>query len=321
MLRRCLHSKLSNYFFIKIIRSKAYKTILIRGVVIWAMAGVMFVGGVVALLTDIVLLTSTYANGRTDRGATSKLRPTGFHARISNGRASLFILRGGGNVRIYVAGFNKHVMSIVIPSGSNIVHSIILNFSSVRSCVGFPSSFNTAVKHCTGHVGRNGVAISKMRCRLPHGGCNRYLRKNPGKCRCRIFSTHRLDDRILRLACLSGSKRRNFPNGLAYGIAFSLASSSTVSVHCDTRASHAAIIGVAGRSCFGLSNSPSGSGSSCLLAVSTSTCAPISDAFVAASRVISMRNASVSFHAPATINTHVSGSFRRLGGNGNCSRG
>lgn len=253
--------------------------------------------------------------------ASSNLMGDGFRARINKGGASLCMLHGRGGVRIYIAGFKKHVISMVIPSGRKIVHSMMLNFSSVRSCVDGPSSFNTDVNHCTGHVGRKGFALSKIRCRLPHGGCKRYLRNNPGKFRCRMCSTGRIKPRRLRLACLSGSNRRNFPNGVAYGIVVGLASSGTVSVGCRTRASGPAVIGVAGRSCFGLSKSTN-DGTSRLLAVSTSTCAPISDAFVADNRVMAIRNAPVSFHAPAPIKGHVgSFSFIRLGGNGNCSRG
>ncbi len=144
----------------------------------WVVGGV---GGTV-LDTNImaILVTSYYRRPRYGL-ATSNLSPRGFTARMGNGTAGLCAVGGTGNVRIYMAGFNNHVMSVVIPSGSNIVHSIILNFSDVTSCVDGPDSFNTTVKHCTGHVGLKRVAVSNRRVRLPAGGFNRYLRKNPRK--------------------------------------------------------------------------------------------------------------------------------------------
>lgn len=97
------------------------------------------------------------------------------------GPIGLCALGGTTKVRMYMAGFNKHVMSVVIPSGGKGLGSMILNFSDVTSCRGVPDSFNTSVKHCTGHVGGKIVMVSKRAVRLPRGGFNRYLRKNPGK--------------------------------------------------------------------------------------------------------------------------------------------
>lgn len=268
------------------------------------------------------ILVATYTScGGSRILARSNLDGDHFRARVGNRGASLFMLGGGGGVRIYVAGCNNHVISIVIPSGSKVVESMMLNFSSVRSCVGCPSSFKTDVKHCTGHVGRKHFSLSKVMCRLPQGGCKRYLRKNPRKFRCHVCENVRIDSERIGLACLSGGNRRNFPKGLGYAVVVGLASSGTVSVRCRTRASGPAIMGVAGRSCFGLSKSPSGSGSSCLLALGTSCCAPISDAFVAAKRVIPIRNAPVSFELPTIVKAHVGRSFRRLECKGNVSRG
>lgn len=137
-----------------------------------------------------------------------------------------------------------------------------------------------------------------------------------------MCDTGPVSDAALRLAHVSPSKSRGFPNGIATGMLFGLASSGTVSVGCDTAASRGAIVGVAGRSCFGLSNSPSGTTASRVLCVGTSGCAPMSDAFVAANSVVSIGRAPVSFAAPGDITRSVGqASFRRVGGKGKCSRG
>lgn len=134
------------------------------------------------LLTKVTtVVLATYGRGARAALALSNLSPMGFRAAIGSTRARLCALGGGTNVRMYVAGFKKHVMSVVMPSGGKIVRSMMLNFSDVTSCVGVPDSFNTSVKHCTGQVGRKGVILSKSAVRLPRGGFKRYLRNNPGK--------------------------------------------------------------------------------------------------------------------------------------------
>ncbi len=126
----------------------------------------------------------------------------------------------------------------------------------------------------------------------------------------------------LAVAVCSPSKSRGFPNTIATIMACALAGSGTLSVGCRTAASGGAIVGVAGRSCFGLSKGPRTPVASRLLCIGTSGCAPMSDACVAANRVIAMGSAPVSFAATGTIKRRVSGfRFMRLGGNGNCSRG
>lgn len=130
-----------------------------------------------------------------------------------------------------------------------------------------------------------------------------------------------MGSRDIRLACLSGSNRTNFPKGLGLGIACALAGSGTISVGCRTAASGPAIIGLAGRDCFGLSNIPNSRVLSRSVVVTTSACIPISRALVPANALSPMRKAPVSLHATITMNTRVSSLFSRLMENGNCSRG
>lgn len=124
------------------------------------------------------------------------------------------------------------------------------------------------------------------------------------------------------LAVGSPSKSTGFPKGMATAIACTLAESGTVSVGCRTAASGGAIVGVAGRSCFGLDKGPTGPTASRVLCMGTSDVAPISDAFVAAKRVVTMARAPFSFGAPGAVTPSIAGfRGRRVGFNGNFSRG
>lgn len=93
-------------------------------------------------------------------------------------------------------------------------------------------------------------------------------------------------------------------------------------VACRTAASGAALMGLARRNFFDLSNvtGPATAISGGVMAVGTSFCAPVSGMSVPANRVTGMRNAPVSFHAPREMSDEVGSPFRRLRFNTNCSR-
>lgn len=125
----------------------------------------------------------------------------------------------------------------------------------------------------------------------------------------------------MAFAVRTGSNRGNFPNGIATATGCAMGDGGALSVRFNTAASGRAIIGVAGRDCFGLGNSPSGRKFSRMVCVGTSGFAPTSSLCVPANRVGSMRKAPVSFHAPARVNGGTSCDFSRVGGTANCSRG
>lgn len=122
---------------------------------------------------------------------------------------------------------------------------------------------------------------------------------------------------------MSTSKRRKFPKGLRMRVACELRRRrGTLIVRCHTAASGTAIMGLAGRKFFGLTNvtAPASAMRGGVIAVGTSFCAPVSRMSVPAKRVTGMRKAPVSFHAPRAINRHVGSTFRRLICNTKCSR-
>lgn len=96
----------------------------------------------------------------------------------------------------------------------------------------------------------------------------------------------------------------------------------TLIVRCQTAASGTAVIGLAGRNFFGLTNvtGPSPAILGGVIAVGTSFCMPVSRMSVPAKRVLGMRNAPVSFHAPRALNRQVSRGRARVIGNTKCSR-
>lgn len=143
------------------------------------------VGGMGGLFVKINFTTitalSTYSSDDGTDLARSNLGPTSFSSAILNGGARLIALGGTGNVRIYLAGCNNHMISVSIPSGSNGPASMILNCSGVRRCtsaLGSPSSCKSSMNHCTGHVGSSGLALTNGACGLGPGSGNGYLRNN-----------------------------------------------------------------------------------------------------------------------------------------------
>lgn len=120
------------------------------------------------------------------RKGLSKLDQGSFRGSVGSGGASLFVLGGGGKVRITMAGCKYTVLSVVMPSGGNGCTGIVLKRSDVSRMVGDPRPFlDAAVKHCNGHVTGKGFALFNRRRRLAVGGNPGSLRKKPAN-----FRTH-----------------------------------------------------------------------------------------------------------------------------------
>ncbi len=122
-----------------------------------------------------------------DAGGVYKLGERSFRTRVRKGRASLFVLGGGGKYRITVAGCKNTLMTVVIPSHGKGVTGIMRKRSGVRSIMSDPRPFLDAlVNHCNGHVYGKGFALRKGRCGLTVGGKPGDLRKNPANYRTHI---------------------------------------------------------------------------------------------------------------------------------------
>lgn len=115
------------------------------------------------------------------------LGQTSFRAAIGKGRASLFVLGGRGKTRVTIAGCNKTMLTVVIPSGGNGCTGIVRKRSDVARIVGDRRPFLDAlVNHCKGHVTKNGFVLRKGRCSLAVGGNPGSLRNNPAKFRAHV---------------------------------------------------------------------------------------------------------------------------------------
>lgn len=118
------------------------------------------------------------------RKGQSKLDQGSFRGSVGSGGASLFVLGGGGKVRITMAGCKYTVLSVVIPSGSKGCTGIMLDCNALSTLVRKPRPFlDAAVKHCNGHVTGNGFALCNRRRDLAVGGNPGSLRNNPAKFR------------------------------------------------------------------------------------------------------------------------------------------
>lgn len=222
----------------------------------------------------------------------------------------VFALAGTDNVSVGIAGCTTSLASISIPSERKRFRRIILKFSDLRSCLRERPGFKTAMKEFTGHVEGTRFDLGKRACRLRGGGGRRSVRNKAGKFGHRIFGASAFcaigSATVIMFGCGDARLRNKFPNGVRLSVTCGLAGRGRVILRCATAASGPAMIGFAGRDCFGLANYAEGIlGRVC--EVCTSSVAPASSVNVPAKRLVPIINAMCSCASPRSIRGEMRG--------------